>query len=250
MGNTIGILHFETDSEQNNNFDKLIKTVLNEQDYSLIEIKEKKQIDLLDGLIIKVEKSSNYVQVFQWLIDLQDDFSLFIWILCGDEESELVKLYPHLSKNSVIEILKSDHNVETLSTVIKNAINYKNYLLNKTEEKKVSEDHFLDQSKLSLVVRDKIITLTRKEFKIIELLYQNMGKVVTYHEINQVIYGDLMEDPIAKYRVANFIFHIRSKLKAQSYFEIEIVRTKGYVLTCSKIESSFSIKTNEKVLQQ
>ncbi|OJG55886.1 hypothetical protein RV06_GL000002 [Enterococcus haemoperoxidus] len=249
MENTIGILHIRDDSEQSDNIGLLINRALNEQSYSLIEITEKKQIGLLDGLVINLEKSSDYVKAMQWLIDLQEDHPLFIWILNGDSDSELTKLYPHLSKNSVIEIISSDQGFEMLGTVIKNALNYKNQLLNRGRPKKASDDHFLDPSKLSLVVHDKIIALTRKEFKIIELLYENIGNVVTYDEINEVIYGATTGEALEKYRVANFIFHIRNKLKEQTYFEIEIIRTKGYLLTYSKNER-FSFKnTSEKVLQ-
>lgn len=249
MENTIGILHIRDDSEQNDNIGLLIKKALNEQSFSLIEITEKKQIDLLDGLVISLEKSSGYVKALQWLIDLQEDHPLFIWILNGENDSELTKLYPHLSKNSVIEIIPSDQGFEMLGIVIKNALNYKNQLLNSTRPKKASDSHSLDASKLSLVVHDKIIALTRKEFKIIELLYENLGNVVTYDEINEVIYGGTTGQELEKYRVANFIFHIRNKLKGQPYFEIEIIRTKGYLLTYSKNER-FSFKnTSEKILR-
>lgn len=240
MENTIGILHIRDDSEQNDNIGLLINRALNEQRYSLIEITDKKQIGTLDGLIINLEKSSDYVKAFQWLIDLKEEHSLFIWILSGENDSELTKLYPHLSKNSVIEIIRADQGFETLGIVIKNALNYKNQLLNREKPKKECDSHFLDESKLSLVVHDKIIALTRKEFKIIELLYENLDRVVTYDEINSAIYGTSTGESLEKYRVANFIFHIRNKLKEQTYFEIEIIRTKGYLLTYSKKEAFLS----------
>ncbi|MEI5993508.1 helix-turn-helix domain-containing protein [Candidatus Enterococcus mansonii] len=249
MENTIGILHISDHSEQNENIGLLIKTALDEQEYTLIEVTEKKQIGLLDGLIINLEKSSDYFKALQWLIDLQDDHSLFIWILSGEKDSELTKLYPHLSKNSIIEIIQSDQGVDTLGIVVKNAINYKNQLLEKSKLKSRPDNHFLDASKLSLMVYDQIIALTRKEFKIIELLYENIGNVVTYEEINNAIYGESTGELIEKYRVANFIFHIRNKLKEQDYFEIEIIRTKGYLLTYSKSEKPILEEVNEKVLQ-
>ncbi|EOI00805.1 hypothetical protein UAW_00072 [Enterococcus haemoperoxidus ATCC BAA-382] len=240
MENTIGILHIRDDSEQNDNIGILLKRALNEQRYSLIEITEKKQIVSLDGLIINLEKSSDYVKAFQWLLDLQEEHSLFIWILSGENDSELIKLYPHLSKNSVIEIIRPDQGFETLGIIIKNALNYKNQLLNGRKPKKKSARHYLDESMLSLVIHDKIIALTRKEFKIIELLYENLESVVTYAQINEAIYGTSTGEPLEKYRVANFIFHIRNKLKEQSYFEIEIIRTKGYLLTYANKEPLIS----------
>ncbi|WP_430602054.1 hypothetical protein IGJ02_002264 [Enterococcus sp. DIV0724b] len=248
MENIIGILHIGTNFEQNNNTGLLIQEALSDPSYALIEVAEKKQIGSLDGLIINLEKSSDSIQVFQWLINLQEDYSLFIWILCGDEESELIKFYPHLSKNSVIEVFQSNHGIETLSIIIKNALNYKKHLLNQTTSKKITKEIFLDSSKLSFVVHNKSIPLTGKEYKIIALLYKNMGNVVTYHEIDKEIYGESSGKPVAKYRVANFIFSIRNKLKEQNYFEIEIVRTKGYVLSCLENEKDFINDTNELVL--
>ncbi|WP_207695825.1 two-component system, OmpR family, alkaline phosphatase synthesis response regulator PhoP [Enterococcus sp. DIV0212c] len=235
MAGTIGILHIGNESEKNPNISSVIEKALKEQEYSLIEIIEKEQIGLLDGLVISLEKSSDYVSAFQWLIDLKENYSLFIWILSADKESEMIKLYPHLSKNSVIEIIESNQGIENLGIVIKNAMNYKKQLLSESKIRKVSDSHFLDASKLSLVVHDKSIALTRKEFKLIQLLYENLENVVTYNEINKVIYGESASESTAKYKVANFVFHIRSKLKKQTYFEIEIIRTKGYVLTSSKV---------------
>ncbi|WP_086315447.1 hypothetical protein A5821_002932 [Enterococcus sp. 7F3_DIV0205] len=249
MENTIGLLHIRDDSEQNDHIELLIKRALIEQQYSLIEITEKEQIGALDGLVLQLEKSSDYVKAFQWLIDLKEEHSLFIWILSEGKDSELTKLYPHLSKNSVIEIIESDQGVEELGIKIKNALNYKNHLLNRIEPKKISDHHYLDPAKLSLVVHDKIIALTRKEFKIIELLYENLENVVTYEQINEAIYGNSTGESLEKYRVANFIFHIRNKLKEQSYFEIEIIRTKGYLLTYSKNERFLFENRGEKVLQ-
>ncbi|MGX7244561.1 winged helix-turn-helix domain-containing protein [Enterococcus quebecensis] len=249
MENTIGILHISTDSKQNHNVGILIKRALNEQSYSLIDITEKEQIELLDGLIINLEETSDYLKALQLLIELQDNHSLFIWILSGENNSELIKLYPHLSKNSIIEIIQKDQGLETLGIVIKNAINYKNQLLNNLNLKNTQNHHCLDSSKLSLIVHDKIIPLTQKEFKIIELLYGNIDNVVTYDEINKAIYGDSTGELLEKYKVANFIFHIRNKLKEQSYFEIEIIRTKGYLLTYSNNERNLLENTNDKVLQ-
>ncbi|EOL49874.1 helix-turn-helix domain-containing protein [Enterococcus caccae] len=250
MENTIGILHIGEESDVNENIALVIKKAFDEeQSCSLITVTEKSQIASLDGLVINLEQSSDYVKAFQWLIHLQEECSLFIWILCSEQNSELIRLYPHLSKNSVIELVSYDQGIENLGTIIKNAINYKNHLLYQMGPKKEEHDHFLDASKLCLVVHETRITLTRKEFKIIELLYQNIEDVVTYHEINEVIYGNSTGEPIEKYRVANFIFHIRNKLKEQTYFEIEIVRTKGYILTCPKKEDIFFKDINEKVLQ-
>ncbi|EOL50924.1 winged helix-turn-helix domain-containing protein [Enterococcus caccae] len=248
MENTIGLLHIRDDSEQNDHIELLIKRTLIEQQYSLIEITEKEQIGSLDGLVLNLEKSSDYVKAFQWLINLQEEYSLFIWILIEGKDSELTKLYPHLSKNSVIEIIESNQGFEELGIKIKNALNYKNHLLNEIEPKKKSDYHYLDPAKLSLVVHDKIIALTRKEFKIFELLYKNLDKVMTYEQITEVLYGNSLGKSLEKYRVANFIFHIRNKLEEQSYFEIEIIRTKGYLLTYSKKERSLLENQDKKVL--
>ncbi|OJG75682.1 hypothetical protein RV12_GL000021 [Enterococcus quebecensis] len=56
--------------------------------------------------------------------------------------------------------------------------------------KRESVEYFLDAIKLCLVIRKKRIPLTRKEFKIIELLYENMVNIAIYREINEVIYGN------------------------------------------------------------
>lgn len=118
MKNRIGVLDINDDFEQGSTSNLLINKFFDMQSYSLIEVKEKKQLEIMDGLVIFLEKVSDCAKVFQLLIDLEENISLFIWIVSKEKDSELVNLYPHLSKNSVIEIVELDQDYEELAIII------------------------------------------------------------------------------------------------------------------------------------
>lgn len=231
MKNGVGILYIKDDYEENSQLDFLDKKIFDEQNISVIEVKGKKQIETLDGLVIFLKKSSDSVKVFQLLIELNESIPLFIWILSKEKDVELNKLFLHLSKNSIIDIMASQEECEELGIKIKNSLNYKKKLLKSIESTELSSDRFLDFRKQSLVVDDKTIELTGKEFKVFDLLYENVGNLVLYDEINSAVYGNSTEKSLEKYRISNIIFHIRNKLKEQKYFKIKTIRTKGYMLT-------------------
>lgn len=69
------------------------------------------------------------------------------------------------------------------------------------------------------------VSLTKLEFKTIELLSNHIGKVLTYEDIYENIWDKVSEDK--QYRVTNIIYHLRRKLE-DDY--IKTVRSKGYML--------------------
>ncbi|OTN83842.1 hypothetical protein A5819_003661 [Enterococcus sp. 7E2_DIV0204] len=240
MKNTIGLLSIGDNSDKIDNIGQLLRKKLDQEDNSILEISSKSQLNSLDGLVISIDESSDYIIAIQWLVELKEDHPLFVWILSGENHDKLEVLLPSLSKNSVIDIIDSEQVIEVLLAKIKSFLNYKSCLLQSKEEKNISEKSFLDRNKLCLVIDNKIIPLTRKEFQVFELLYQNLGDVVTYEAIHEAMYGERTSLVSEKYRVANLIFHIRNKLKEQFHFEIEIIRTKGYLLTYSNKERFLS----------
>lgn len=203
---------------------------------SLLEVTDKKFVKKLDGLIINLEKDFSYVEAFQWLIDIQEESSFFIWVFCKHYNEEMVKLFLHLSKNSVIEVFDHKDGIEKLALSIKNAMSYKNYLKKETMVEKDEDGHYLDQKKLSLVVQGKSIYLTRMEFKLISMLYNRFEDVATYQEIKNELFQFEENDNVVRYRIANTIFRIREKLKTQKLLEVAIIRTKGYQLTYADLK--------------
>lgn len=81
-----------------------------------------------------------------------------------------------------------------------------------------------DEDNYIYVGTDKIIDLTLKENKILSLLIQNKGKVVTHEQLCKLIYNDM--DYYLKECMINKVFGLRKKLKGE--VEILTIRGVGY----------------------
>lgn len=87
---------------------------------------------------------------------------------------------------------------------------------------------YLDRRK---IFRDRQeISLTAKEFDILCFLAANEGRVMTYAQIYEQVWGDYMQD-IENNTIGYHICHLREKLFAASpcsSFDIRCVRSVGY----------------------
>ena len=74
------------------------------------------------------------------------------------------------------------------------------------------------------------ISLTRLEYQLMNLLYENPSKGITYEEIYEEVWQTPYKDN--KYRVANLVFHLREKLEKAGGKPsiIRTVRSRGYML--------------------
>lgn len=85
------------------------------------------------------------------------------------------------------------------------------------------------------------ISLTAKEFDILYFLAANRGRVMTYAQIYEQVWGDYMQD-IENNTIGYHICHLREKLFAASpcsSFDIRCVRSVGYCFELLSEEGSF-----------
>lgn len=76
--------------------------------------------------------------------------------------------------------------------------------------------------------------LTRKEFKLFQILYENKDICVTYDELQKQIWPN--KDGNELYLLTNAIFHLWEKIRKSDFYQIKTIRSKGYLLTIKKKE--------------
>lgn len=122
------------------------------------------------------------------------------------------------------EIIKAIHNGLTL--IQKNVEDKNKETITKNNEKQFK----LISENLCVLLGDKPpIYLTKKEYKTLSLLYSASPRAVSYKELYEEIW-DLPYDE-KNYRIANIIFHLRSKLEkdVRAPKFVKTVRSNGYL---------------------
>ncbi|WP_430603129.1 two-component system, OmpR family, lantibiotic biosynthesis response regulator NisR/SpaR [Enterococcus sp. DIV0724b] len=202
-----------------------IHQLLNENNYTAVEVVEKTQIKELDGIILDVGKDNCFSQVCEWLIHCQIAPQVFVWIILPTINVREINMYLHLGMNGCI---LAENVVEEIPLVIKNTfsrISSEQY----TEEKKKNEAIILNDTNMCAVIDGRHeIPLTRSEYQILQILYRQKGSTVSYQTIYETLWNRPANNDL--YRVANLIFHLRKKLGTKGEQCIQTVRTKGYRL--------------------
>ncbi|MBO0421313.1 hypothetical protein BCR22_05295 [Enterococcus plantarum] len=188
----------------------------------------------LDVLIIEEASIENQMSIIcDTIIKVREQTSLLIWILSDTTDKSTRMVYLKLGADSIID--KTIDSEELILIIEKNLSRY----LEKSMYHAKNSTGFLQQGSKQERKRLKLIhsnssvllngkqevSLTKLEFKTIELLSNHIGKVLTYEDIYENIWDKVSEDK--QYRVTNIIYHLRRKLE-DDY--IKTVRSKGYML--------------------
>lgn len=222
--------YFSLSEEKASEQDKVIE----KRHYKIHSITEEhfNKIEHLDVLLLEESKPSDISQVCEMLMNVRKRSNILVWILAHPDvvvrKNRIV--YLKLGADGVI-----DHtdDWEELSLILKNAINrhyFPQFVNKKILNKEKSTFKLIPQNFSVLIESGEEISLTKLEYKVIEYLYANKQKVVSYEELYQKIWtGDCHE---LKYRICNLIFHLRKKIQPtkDSKEYIKTVRSKGYVL--------------------
>jgi len=87
-------------------------------------------------------------------------------------------------------------------------------LRSKSEPEEASElvvgDLTVDVPRRKVVIGEKEVKLTRKEFDLLKMLAQNAGRIVTHRQILRAVWGPAHEDDVHYLRI--YIGHLRQKL--------------------------------------
>lgn len=225
MSDRLGIIEINSAGDQ----ESIFNGINSNYQYELINIENEEQLEEIAGLMIFANQIVDYIEVCQWLVSLRSRKPLFVWIVCKDYDDNMKELYCKLARNAMIEVIQYDRNSQHLMNKVKQAIDFQNSLLSYKKEKEQGETFYLDSQSLKVVIKDKEIYLTRSEFKLFNILYENLENPVSYEEIIELIWPSI-DSKTYKYRLANLVFHLRKKLERQPNIDIQIIRTKGYLL--------------------
>ncbi|MBO0468668.1 winged helix-turn-helix domain-containing protein [Enterococcus plantarum] len=225
MNDKLGIIGITDTSEQN----QIINEVIKDCEYELINIEKEDELEDVGGLIIFANQIMDYIEVCQWLVSLRNRKPLFVWIVSKEYNENMMELYFKLATNAIIEVVQSGKNNQFLMKKVKNAIDFQKKLLSYKYEKNQDSTFHLDSQSLKIIVEDKEIYLTRLEFKLFTILNDNLGKIVSYDQLIEIIWPTV-DSKKHKYRLANLVFNVRKKLRRQTAIDIQIIRTKGYLL--------------------
>jgi len=222
MNEKLGIIEINSASIQ----ESLFNSFTNYQ-YEFINIDNEEQLEEIAGLMIFANQIVDYIEVCQWLVSLRNRKPLFVWIICKDYDENMKELYCKLATNAMIEVIQCETNKQYLMTRIKQAIDFQKSLLSYKKERETT--FHLDSKSLKVTIEDKEIYLTRTEFKLFAILNDNIGDTVSYKILIERIWPGISSKNY-KYRLANLVFHLRKKLRRQTNIDIQIIRTKGYLL--------------------
>ncbi|ALS02536.1 hypothetical protein ATZ33_14460 [Enterococcus silesiacus] len=184
----------------------------------------------IDALIICKNQSFDVGKICEWVMKAKRYRNIPIWIIMSEEQLEEKYIYLQLG---VCGIFVTDHIAEEIYLSIGNSLN----TINVQPQTELGEKPFiqLNPLMLSLTVGEKSVSLTKLEYSLLAILYENKENVCTYELLSETFLMKLpnMSHEQRQGRVANIICKIRAKLalvdKKMSHL-IKTVRSVGYML--------------------
>ncbi|MDK4396681.1 winged helix-turn-helix domain-containing protein [Enterococcus faecalis] len=186
-------------------------------------------------LVLIIETQSNQVgEICNQILRLKKDYAPLLWVWSSIENKMNRSIYLKLGADGIATPALS---CEEWLLTIENALSRRKIYRKQDNLISIEEVH---SKRLNLNTKDRSllfdgkdkIHLTNLEFKIVALLFQNIGELVTYKELYQSIYEENEVPDSHLYRVTNIVFHIRKKILSKGKGDpIKNIRSKGYILT-------------------
>jgi DNA-binding response OmpR family regulator len=176
-------------------------------------------------------------------IDFIENINLNDSLLILDDSSrgfiKLINSYSNQKKNNIIVTTKKENitlnSLQSLRFFFKpiKILDLYKEILNKVKNNFNNLDFYINHRDYSLTNKSgKILKLTEKEFKLIDVLIKNNGKAITKKNLLYLVWGLRLEkvDSINTRVLETLISRIRKKIVC-SKLEIKIIKNKfGYVL--------------------
>lgn len=190
-------------------------------------------INNLDGVFLKEGSTQNIGKICGMIVKIKEKSNPLIWVFSEEPSSIQKMVYLELGADGAFTV---DDKPEVINLTIKNSL--KRYQKIKTAEKvdnsyqKVPGIELVFDT-LSVLFDEGAtkIALTRSEFRLMQLLYDNYKKGVSYQKIHEYMWETTYNNN--KYRIANLIFHLRTKFEKAGVdpMVIRTVRSQGYTLS-------------------
>lgn len=199
------------------------------------------RLNQFEGVIIVEEEKSKLGETCELIMTIKKQSACFIWLVSALEKDTEKLVYLQLGVDFVINKKSSKMEKEL---IVKNSMR-RSYMLkaeNETEQPNVAlseeNDMKFDLIPENLSVRingGTEVSLTKLEFQLLGLLFENPRVTFTYEALQKHLYGNISED--RQYRITNLMYHLRKKINKvddpKNHY-IKTVRSRGYMFTYKK----------------
>lgn len=204
--------------------DKELLNILKNDGYEVNLISKNEQLIELDGIVLFINHVEDFPNTVEWLLACQKIPSLFVWVVSTIDLNVEKDIVISLGANGVFS--KKD-SLSRISLLISNSLSRLEYFKSITNVSK--DDLLLNPSNQSVKVNQFEQPLTRKEYQLLNLLYENRDECVSYQKLIMMLWPNSRN--LKLYNLTNTIFHLREKIKNSEHFTIKTIRSKGYMLT-------------------
>lgn len=199
------------------------------------EIVEEKDLKGIDALLICKNQQFGIREICEWVIKIKTHESVPIWVATTEKQLGEKSIYLQLG---VCGIFEKDYTVEEIDLSIGNSLQAMKQNKNTQDETYSGKSFILDPLRLSLSIGKNNVPLTRLEYCLLEVLYENKGEVCTYKMLAEALLGKEMiaDFDLAQSRIANIVCKVRAKIAQTNRGEqdlIKTIRSRGYMLTLS-----------------
>ncbi|ALS01358.1 hypothetical protein ATZ33_08255 [Enterococcus silesiacus] len=207
---------------------KVFEITVNEPDILEIQV---------DALVIL---EATMALTCSWLIELRKHFNGPIYLLSMENDSYSKVTYLHLGVEACFPAdIDNEEFFLTLGNLLTsyqtNKLIQNSALLKKKDPVQTGVIQLIPSNLSVIIEGEKVIDLTKKEFQIMKILYDNSCRAISYEELSEKMWSTKLEKRDQNNRIANLIFHLRNKIEKspdQPQF-IKTVRSVGYVLNDS-----------------
>lgn len=225
---TIGYL-MEKKQEENTHLNFLADKGWNLAEINLME--QSNFPEKLDAIIILGETMS---ETCCYLMELKKYIKIPIYLLSVVDESRSNIVYLQLGAEACFPMkMEVEEFYYTLSNLLSHYSTKQSYFLETTSTSSPRKEIELIPRNLSVLIDGKQeVSLTKKEYSALELLYNSPGQTISYEELKEKLWDSEIEGENKNYRVANLMFHLRNKIEVSTTNPrfIKTVRSKGYML--------------------
>lgn len=199
------------------------------------EIMQPKKYKNLNAIIAFENDLKDITKLCELILNVKEHLDCYVFIISKNTLDSGSIVYLRLGCDFVFNL--QENSLEEIHLVIQNALGrLKNDETDALEsEKTINSTLSLIHNNFSVLVNgEKEVSLTKLEYKALDLLAQKPNVAFSYEEIFEELYkdGKKEEGECKNYRVANIIFHLRKKIETSTSRPkyIKTVRSKGYML--------------------
>lgn len=208
---------------ENQTIDEELLNAFQNNEYEVNIISEKKQIEEVDGVIFPLTKKEELPTLVNYLLNCQKKSATFIWIFSIidlDVEKDI------LMSLGVNDVVIGKEKSSYLFLLVKNTFSRLSNV--NLKKKNLGNQSFMNYKNQSVWINNSEQILTKKEFQLLNLLYENKSNCVLYETLMERLWPNSSIDEL--YNLTNTMFHLRKKMKHSENVVIRTVRSKGYML--------------------